>query len=111
MSDSVIVGRSSARALSRLECNIVCRRIASTLPAISVPCDFNPQGLPLGDLLGGPALVGFEFADGDDRAADPPRQQLLGQIERLAAPPDLVDNIHNSGKVRYTVGDWPGHAQ
>jgi hypothetical protein len=40
----------------------------------------------LGSLARGALLVGLDFADADHRAADQPRQPLLGQVERFAPP-------------------------
>jgi len=50
--------------------------------------DFQDSCEPGGDLLGGAALIGFDLANGAQRAADPLGQLGLSKVERLTAAPD-----------------------
>jgi hypothetical protein len=47
-------------------------------------------GKTLGEPARGAALVGLDLADGKARAGDALGERLLGEVERLAAPPQPV---------------------
>ena len=48
------------------------------------------RGEPFSEPPRGATLVGLDLSDGEARAADPLGERLLGEIQRLAAPPQPV---------------------